>query len=464
MRVLGRIRLSRLTDESTSAARQRELISQWSEANGHEVIGWAEDLDVSGSVDPFDTPALGPWLTPEKQDEWDIICAWKLDRFGRNSIKLNKLFGWTIDHGKTVVSCSEGIDLSTPVGRLIANVIAFLAEGELEAIRERTRASRQALLHSGRWAGGRVPYGWQAVKLPGGGWRLALKPYEAEVLRTAIMGVIAGKSVESVANEIGFTPSHMWKILVAKYLLGHSVLNGNTVRDSEGKPILNAEPIITNEEWDQLQAALKARKTGPLRTRDTAPMHGVVKCFECGGNLYHKIYRKNYGKRVYRYYHCEKGHCAQISAESVEKALEEAFLAEAADRIRRKKVFHPAENHEVELEDAKRALDETSALLGTMTSEAARSRLTEQIRAIDFRIAALEKLPTREAKWEWVNTDETWAETWHRSDTEGRRQLLLGTGITYSIIRLPGTKAIKSDLYIPDDALDLLDEKNPPQP
>ena len=62
-RVLGRIRLSRLTDESTSAERQRELIEQWSAMHDHEVVGWAEDLDVSGSVDPFDTRALGTGST-----------------------------------------------------------------------------------------------------------------------------------------------------------------------------------------------------------------------------------------------------------------------------------------------------------------------------------------------------------------------------------------------------------------
>ena len=61
MRVLGRIRLSRMTEESTSAARQREIIEMRAKSNDHEIVGWAEDIDVSGSVDPFDTPQLGPW-------------------------------------------------------------------------------------------------------------------------------------------------------------------------------------------------------------------------------------------------------------------------------------------------------------------------------------------------------------------------------------------------------------------
>ena len=139
-KVLGRVRLSRLTDESTSESRQREVIEQWAKANDHEIVGFAVDLDVSGGVDPFETPELGDWLN-NRASEFQIIAAWKLDRLGRDAIRLNKLFGWCIDRGIAVASCTEGIDLNTPVGRLIANVIAFLAEGEREAIRERVSAS-----------------------------------------------------------------------------------------------------------------------------------------------------------------------------------------------------------------------------------------------------------------------------------------------------------------------------------
>ena len=55
MRVLGRVRLSRFDTGSTSVERQRELVEQWAAANDHTIVGWAEDIDLSGSVDPFDS-------------------------------------------------------------------------------------------------------------------------------------------------------------------------------------------------------------------------------------------------------------------------------------------------------------------------------------------------------------------------------------------------------------------------
>jgi DNA invertase Pin-like site-specific DNA recombinase len=463
MRVLGRIRLSRLTEESTSAARQREVIQQWADTHGHELIGWAEDLDISGSVDPFDTPSLGPWLRPDREGKWDTLCVSKLDRLGRNSIKLNKLFGWAVDHGKTVVSCSEGIDLGTPVGRLIANVIAFLAEGELEAIRERTKASRRKLLESGRWAGGNPQFGYKAVQMPGGGWRLEPDPDQVAVLKQMIADVIAGTPIIGVSEKYGMPPSTLWQILESKQLLGHATFEKQTVRDSQGKPVFNGEPLLTPVEWDRLQEALVARRQGPKRSKNTSPMLGVVKCYDCNQNLLHKIYRRDYGKKLYRYYHCRvKGHCAQVDAEQVEGYLEESFLEAVGDAPVLERTFLPAEDHHTEIEDAKRAVGEIAELMAGMKSDTVRTRLTEQMTALDMRIQELEKLPYREAGWDFKETGSTFKTQWSISTQEERRQLLLKSGIEYRITRIPDTQVIKAELYIPEEMVDRLNEKNPP--
>ncbi|WP_234809609.1 hypothetical protein [Mycolicibacterium tusciae] len=55
LRVLGRLRLSRSTEECTSITRQREIIQQW-----------AEDVDASGSVDRFESPELASGSVTEQ--------------------------------------------------------------------------------------------------------------------------------------------------------------------------------------------------------------------------------------------------------------------------------------------------------------------------------------------------------------------------------------------------------------
>lgn len=60
MRLLAVVRLSDLTDETTSPERQRSKIDTYARLHEHEVVGVAEDLDVSGSISPFERPKLGP--------------------------------------------------------------------------------------------------------------------------------------------------------------------------------------------------------------------------------------------------------------------------------------------------------------------------------------------------------------------------------------------------------------------
>jgi DNA invertase Pin-like site-specific DNA recombinase len=75
-----------------------------------------------------------------RRREIDIIIVWKLDRWGRS---LHDLV-WTLQElselGVGFVSLTEAIDLSTPLGRAMAAVLAVFAEFEREMLRERVRA------------------------------------------------------------------------------------------------------------------------------------------------------------------------------------------------------------------------------------------------------------------------------------------------------------------------------------
>lgn len=468
MRVLGRVRLSRASEESTSPERQREIIEQWAAVNGHEIVAWAEDLDVSGSVDPFDTPALGPWLTDEGKHDWDILCAWKLDRISRRAIPMNKLFGWILDNGKTLVCVSENLDLSTWIGRMIANVIAGVAEGELEAIKERTRGSQKKLRETGRWGGGIVFYGYRPAENPGGaGWVWDRDPHSSAVVLEMVKMVLDGQATQSIAkvlNERGeLSPSDYgrrrsgkpvrgtkWStngirdILQSRSMLGYMTHKGVTVRDDAGQPIRKGPPLITEDEFNRLQVALDARSFKVTnRFEGASPLLGVAICGKCGRPLHiRQIHNKARGK-TYRYYQCvggsSSGHGTKdhanitIKAETLEHLVEEGFLFTYGQEKVKEKVYIPASNHEIELMEAQRAIDEITPLLGTMTSDTARKRLLEQLSALDSRIAELEKLPTSEARWEWQELPQTYAEAWAEADTEARRQLLLKRAVTATV-------------------------------
>lgn len=72
------------------------------------------------------------------------MVVWKLDRLGRNTLHILETVKQLTDRGVTLVSTTDGIDSSTPAGRLMIGVLGSLAEYERELVKERTALKRQA--------------------------------------------------------------------------------------------------------------------------------------------------------------------------------------------------------------------------------------------------------------------------------------------------------------------------------
>lgn len=83
----------------------------------------------------------------------DTIVVWKLDRLGRS---LSHLLTTVTDLGARGVgfrSLTEGIDTTTPSGRLMFSLLGALAEFERDLIRERTMAGLEAARSRGKSPG-----------------------------------------------------------------------------------------------------------------------------------------------------------------------------------------------------------------------------------------------------------------------------------------------------------------------
>src|SRR5579875_575532 len=104
-RHLGVVRLSRLTDATTSPERQREQIEHAVKSrNDAELVHIVEDLDISGSVSAWDRD-VAPWLTEQaKINQWDTLIVAKLDRLSRSLLDFQKLLVWLREHKKSLIS------------------------------------------------------------------------------------------------------------------------------------------------------------------------------------------------------------------------------------------------------------------------------------------------------------------------------------------------------------------------
>jgi len=83
----------------------------------------------------------------------DTLAVWRLDRLGRSLQHLIQTVNTLHEKGVGFASLTEGIDTSTPNGKLIFHVFGAMAEFERSLIRERTVAGLAAARARGRIGG-----------------------------------------------------------------------------------------------------------------------------------------------------------------------------------------------------------------------------------------------------------------------------------------------------------------------
>jgi len=104
--------------------------------------GWSavEFVDKGFSGSKERRPALDSLVADARKRRFDVVVAWRLDRLGRNLRHLVTLIEELQSLGIAFVSLGEGIDCTTPSGKLQLHILAALAEFEKARIRERVIA------------------------------------------------------------------------------------------------------------------------------------------------------------------------------------------------------------------------------------------------------------------------------------------------------------------------------------
>lgn len=113
---------------------QRAELEAWLKRHRHKGAQWFEDRD---SATNLHREAFVKLQAAIFAGEINIVVVWKLDRLARNLREgVNVLADWC-QRGVRVISITQQIDLSGPVGNLIAGLLFGIAEIELQHTKER---------------------------------------------------------------------------------------------------------------------------------------------------------------------------------------------------------------------------------------------------------------------------------------------------------------------------------------
>jgi DNA invertase Pin-like site-specific DNA recombinase len=109
------------------------------------------DVGISGAKDS--RPELNRLMADAHRRRFDAVIVWKFDRFARSVSHLLKALETFQALGVEFVSLTEGVDTSTPTGRMIFTVLGAVAELERSLIRERVKAGLRNARAKGKHVG-----------------------------------------------------------------------------------------------------------------------------------------------------------------------------------------------------------------------------------------------------------------------------------------------------------------------
>lgn len=457
-RALIAVRLSRVTDATTSPERQVTACKELCAARGYDVVGIAEDLDVSaGKTTPFDRPQLGRCL--KRPGEFDVIVFFRVDRVVRRLFDLADLIRWARTHSVLLVSATEShFDLSSEFGDVIALLIAKVAELELQAISERNASAFKHNFSKGKYRGGPPPWGYMPARDEDGDWRLVQDPVQVAVIHEVIDRVLTGEPLRAIAHDLTgrgvLTPrdrfaqlqgrptrEYAWhsgplkRALTSQTLLGRAITRDVAVLDDAGRPIVRSEPIISRDVFDRLGVELAGRENRKEPTvRSSGLLLRVLYCGECG----RAAYRLKGGTGRKPRYRCAsaqyKDQCSNrsIQLEWAEQELERRILEHLGPVERRRRVWDPGSDVSDELSEVNAELGDLAESLGTpgfRRGTPQRERLDRRIEALSARQAELSQVTPKPAGWVYEGTGVTVREWWDDATTEERNVWLRQLGM-----------------------------------
>jgi DNA invertase Pin-like site-specific DNA recombinase len=161
----------------------------------HEYV----DKGISGSRER--RPALDKLLADCGKRLVDAVVVYRYDRFARSLRQLVNALEEFRSLGIDFISIHEGVDTSTPNGRLIFGIFASIAEFERELIRDRVRSGLAAAKARGKRVGRpRVAVDVrriESLRLQGRSW--------AEITRET--GISKGTAQRAQASSLPKTPA-----------------------------------------------------------------------------------------------------------------------------------------------------------------------------------------------------------------------------------------------------------------
>ena len=185
----------RVSTADQSCARQKRDLTAFATRAGYEVVGVFKETGSGAKLDRGERKKV---IALAQRREVDAVLVTELSRWGRSTLDLlhtlKELETWRVS---VIAMNGLTLDLSTPHGRMMATIIAGIAEFERELIQERIRSGIAAAKARGKRLG----------RQPG------QRPKSDRLAPKVLALVAAGRSYRLISRELGLSKNTVLEIV-----------------------------------------------------------------------------------------------------------------------------------------------------------------------------------------------------------------------------------------------------------
>lgn len=370
-------------------ARQREDALELATRRAWQIVAEYDDNDVSASGKRA-RPGFDAMLAAIDAGAIDAVVAWSLDRLTRNRRDTVRLIE-ACQRSSVTIALVRGsdLDMSTPSGRLVADVLASVARSEIEIKSDRQRRANLQRARAGKPHAGRRAFGYTSTGD-------SVVESEAGLIRRGYSLLLAGGSLRSVVRDwngsgITSTAGGAWRpdsvrgILMNPRYAAIRVYQGEQIGRGDWPPIVSEETLRAARSLltDPSRSTVKDRSVKFLLT-------SIAECGRCDDGALMATARTQHGVRTYKCH--DKGDVSR-KAEPIDQLVEALVIARLSrpDAAALLQVSSHVDVAELRTEaDARRqALEEAASLFASGAIRA--SQLATITATIERELADLER-------------------------------------------------------------------------
>jgi DNA invertase Pin-like site-specific DNA recombinase len=200
----------RVSTADQSCARQERDLATFAARAGYEVVGVFRETASGARADRAERRKV---MALAQRREIDAVLVTELSRWGRSTFDLLHTLQELEARRVSVIAMSGlAFDLSTPHGRMLATIVAGIAEFERELVRERVRSGMAAAKARGKRLG----------RQPG------QRPKSDRLAPKVLVLVAQGRSYRLIGRELGLSKNTVADI-VKRSRTSHSPSPANQV-------------------------------------------------------------------------------------------------------------------------------------------------------------------------------------------------------------------------------------------